>query len=119
MMMRLYSKNTSKTLIPKLEVASTLWARTKGLLGRASLPEDQGLWIHRCNSIHTFFMKFPIDLVFVDRKMVVKKTISKVKPNRIVFPVLWATSVIELSPGFLENNPIAVGEQLHVDHPLS
>ena len=119
MTMRLYSKKTTKTLVPKLEVATSLWERTKGLLGRSELPADSGLWIHRCNSIHTFFMKFPIDLVFVDRKMVVKKTMHKVKPNRFVFPVLWATSVIELSPGFLENNPIAVGEQLHVDHPLS
>lgn len=119
MMMRLYSKKTTKTLIPKLEVATSFWARSKGLLGRHELPADQALWIQRCNSIHTFFMKFPIDLVFVDRKMVVKKTMSRVKPNRIVLPVLWASSVIELSPGFLENNPITVGEQLHVDHPLS
>lgn len=118
-MMKLYSKKTTKTLIPKLEVATSLWARTKGLLGRSELPADQALWIHRCNSIHTFFMKFPIDLVFVDRNLVVKKIMHKVKPNRLVFPVLTATSVIELSPGFLEANPIAVGEQLHVDHPLS
>jgi len=118
-MMKLYSKNTSKTLIPKLEVATSFWARTKGLLGRKDLPLDQALWIHHCNSVHTFFMNFPIDLVFIDRNLVVKKTISRVKPNRIVFPVLWASSVIELSAGFLENNPIAVGEQLHVDHPLS
>ena len=119
MMMRLYSKNTSKTLVPKLEVASTLWTRTKGLIGRASLPADQALWIHRCNSIHTFFMKFAIDLVFVDNKMVVRKTMSTVKPNRLVLPVIRATSVIEFPAGFLDLNPISVGEQLHVDHPLS
>ncbi len=116
---KLYSKSTAKTLVPKLEVATSFWARTKGLLGRKELPADQALWIHRCNSIHTFFMQFPIDLVFVDRQMVVRKTYSRVKPNRLVLPVLWATSVIELSPGFLEANPITVGEQLHVDHPLS
>lgn len=118
-MMRLYSKNTAKTLVNQLEVASTLWSRTKGLIGRAGLDADQALWIHRCNSIHTFFMKFPIDLVFVDRHLVVRKTMSAVQPNRLVLPVLSATSVIELKAGFLDANPITVGEQLHVDHPLS
>ncbi len=104
-MMKLYSKNTSKTLVPKLEVAKTFWARTKGLLGRESIGADQGLWIHRCNSIHTFFMKFPIDLIFVDRQLIVRKTMSSVQPNRLVLPVWRATSVIELRAGFLVDNP--------------
>ncbi|MBX3020838.1 MAG: DUF192 domain-containing protein [Bdellovibrionales bacterium] len=112
-------RNARSTLIPYLEVASTWWPRTKGLIGRTHLPDDQALWILRCNSIHTFFMKFAIDLVFVDRKMVVKKTYSRVKPARLVLPVWGAASVIELAPGFLEKHPVAIGEQLHVDHPLS
>ncbi|NJM09656.1 MAG: DUF192 domain-containing protein [Bdellovibrionaceae bacterium] len=118
-MMRLVTKSGNKTLIPHLEVADTLWTRTKGLLGRESLPAGNALWILRCNSVHTFFMNFAIDLVFVDRQLVVKKTLSRVKPWSLVLPVWRATSVIELSEGFLENNPIRVGEQLHVDHTLS
>ena len=117
--MKLYSKNTARTLVPNLEVASTLWPRMKGLLGRKSLAMDRALWIHRCNSIHTFFMNFPIDVVFVDRQMVVRKVYRQVQPNRIVLPVWRASSVIEFSPGFLDSNPISIGEQLHVDHPLS
>lgn len=118
-MTKLYSKKTSKTIVPKLEVASALWPRMKGLLGRDQLAPDQALWIHRCNSIHTFFMRFPIDLIFVDRHLVVRKTVKQVPPWRIVLPVWRASSVIELSAGFLDNNPISVGEQLYVDHPLS
>ena len=106
-------------LIPRLEIASNLWSRTKGLLGRQNLEADQAMWILRCNSVHTFFMKFTIDLVFVDRDMRVKKTFSRVKPGRIVWPVWGASSVIELSAGFLETNPIHIGDKLNVDHPLS
>lgn len=112
-------KTASATLIPKLEVADSLWSRTKGLIGRTHLPEDQALWILRCNSIHTFFMKFAIDLVFVDHKMIVRKTCSRVKPGRLVLPVWRATSVIEFSAGYLDKHPLSIGEQLHVDHSVS
>lgn len=117
--MKLLNKTTNKILVPNLEKASTFWTRSKGLLGREELPAGQGLWILHCNAIHTFFMKFPIDCVFVDRKMVVRKVMHKVKPWRVTFPVLFARDVIELPAGFLDSNPIRVGEQLHVDHPLS
>jgi uncharacterized protein len=110
---------SGQTLPAEIEVAKSLWSRTKGLLGRSHLPPDQGLWILRCNSIHTFFMKFPIDLVFLNRKMEVTKTISKVGPGRFIFPVWRASSVIELSEGFLEAHPLRVGEKLHVDTALS
>jgi uncharacterized membrane protein (UPF0127 family) len=117
--MKLMNKTTKQVLIPKLEMAASLWARTKGLIGRDHLPKDQALWILRCNSIHTFFMKFPIDLVFIDRDMIVRKTFKGVGPGRVVLPVWRAKSVIEFSDGFLTNNPISVGEQLHVDNSLS
>ena len=113
------SKTTNKTLVPHLEVADNIWARNKGLLGRSDLPLSEALLIYRCNNIHTFFMKFAIDLVFVNSKMVVTKTVKNVGPGRMVFAMLSSTHVIELREGFLENNPIQIGEQLHVDSTLS
>lgn len=109
----------TQIILPHLEVADTLWARTKGLLGRSHLPADQGLWIKECNNIHTFFMRFPIDLIFVNRKMEVTRTVPRVKPGRLVFSMLRSVHVIELSEGFLEKNPVKVGEKLHVDTALS
>lgn len=109
----------SKVLIRDLEVASTLWQRTRGLLGRSELPFDRALWILRCNSIHTFFMKFPIDVVFLNRRMQVTKTFTHVKPWRMIWPIWNASSVIEFSEGFLEKNPVRIGEELHVDRSLS
>jgi uncharacterized membrane protein (UPF0127 family) len=118
-MMKLRNHRTGETLVENLEVARSLWTRTKGLLGRASLPAGHGLWILRCNSVHTFFMKFPIDLIFLNRDMEVAKTYKSVRPGRVVWPVLSASSVVELSGGFLERHPVQVGEKLNVDSAVS
>jgi uncharacterized membrane protein (UPF0127 family) len=60
-------------LAARLEKARTGAARRKGLLGRESLLPGEGLWIAPCESVHTFFMRFPIDLVYLDRKLQVRK----------------------------------------------
>ena len=112
-------KRGAETLVPRLEVADRMWSRTVGLLGRQQLPDEEALWIHRCNSVHTFFMQFAIDLVFCDRDLRVKKTCARVQPWRLVWPVWGATSVIEFNAGFLDRHPLAVGEKLHVDTALS
>jgi len=108
------SKKTNQTLIPQLEEARTFWSRGKGLLGRESLPEGQALWIHHCNSIHTCFMKFAIDCVFVDKNLKVKALYSEVKPWRLILPVWGASSVIEMSAGSINKMNVSVGDQLYV-----
>ncbi len=118
-MLRLIHQPSQRTLIPRLELADSMWRRMKGLLGRTHLPVDQALWIPQCRSVHTFFMKFPIDLIFLDRDLVVRKTFKHVNPGRLIWPVWSASSVIELQAGFLDKNPIRVGEKLHVDSALS
>lgn len=117
--MKLLSKTTNKLLVPKLEIADSMSKRLIGLLGREELAADTGLLIYDCNNIHTFFMKFAIDLVFLNDKMEVTKTVARVKPGRLVFSMLKSTHVVELSEGFLDSNPLQLGEQLHVDHSLS
>jgi uncharacterized protein len=112
-------RSQNQLLVARLTIASTLWARTKGLLGRADLADDEGLLIERCNSVHTFFMNFPLDLIFVDRNMVVRRTIHHVKANRLVWPVFSARKVIEVKSGFLMACPVHEGEELYVAHSLS
>lgn len=98
-----------------LKIADTLLARTKGLLGRTQLPEGEGLWIKRCNSIHTVFMKFPIDAVFVDDDLKVISVYHALRPWRITWLHMKATSVFELPAGTLKKHGgIQVGEQLLV-----
>jgi uncharacterized protein len=118
-MTRLQRKKTLQTLVPNLEIARSFVARAVGLLGRRDLAEDHGLWILRCGTIHTFFMRFSIDLIFLNHDLVVKGVYQNVRPWRVVWPVWGASSVVELRAGFLEKNPVLVGEELHVDHPLS
>lgn len=114
MMAALMNKTTNETLIPQLEVARTFSSRGKGLLGRSSLSDDQALWIHRCNSIHTFFMKFSIDCVFVDKNMKVKAIYQDIHPWRLIPPVWGASSVIEMASGASRKMKVKVGDQLYV-----
>ncbi len=83
----------------------------KGLLGRSELEPGEGLWIRPTSSIHMFFMRFPIDAVFVDRQLVVRKVVSELKPWRVAFA--WgARSVIELASDEAERRGIERGQQL-------
>src|ERR1700751_4153198 len=70
-------------LAHSVEVADQGATRRKGLLGRDGLAVEEGLWIAPCESVHTFGMKFPIDLVYLDRNKKVKKVRSNVPPWRL------------------------------------
>jgi len=107
-------ENAAEILTEKLEIAESFFARAKGLLGRKNLDLDQALWIKPCNNIHTFFMKFKIDCVFINKNNQVEKIFSNVAPFCIKGPVWRATSVIEFSAGFIESSNIKIGDQLYV-----
>jgi uncharacterized protein len=93
------------------EVADHGAARNKGLLGRTSLAPGSGLWIVPCESVHTFFMKFPIDLVYIDRNKKVKKVRNNVGPWRLS-ACLSAHSIIELPAGVAQTTQTRPGDQL-------
>ena len=95
-----------------VEVADRGPARTRGLLGRQSLGEGEGLWIVPCEAVHTFGMRFAIDLVYLDRRNVVKKVRSSVPPWRLS-GCLRAHSVIELTAGTLKSAQVRPGDTLH------
>jgi uncharacterized membrane protein (UPF0127 family) len=92
-------------------VAATPLRRMKGLLGRSTLATDEGLLLRPATSIHTLFMRFPIDAVFLDRDLVVRKVAGGVKPWRLVF-ARRARSVLELAAGEAERRGVAVGQRL-------
>ncbi len=80
-----------------LEVANSGSRRSKGLLGRARLAPGEGLWILPCEAVHTFFMQFPIDLVYLDRRNRIRKIRSAVPPWRLS-ACLTAHSVLRACP---------------------
>ena len=59
----------------RCELAETFWPKLRGLMGRASLPPDEGMLFRPAGSIHMFFMRFPIDAVFCDRDLRVVKVV--------------------------------------------
>jgi uncharacterized protein len=94
-----------------VEVADTPSTRNKGLLGRTELRPGGGLWIVPCGSIHTFFMKFSIDLVYINRRKKVKKVRSSIGPWRIS-ACLFAHSILELPAGTIHSTQTQQGDQL-------
>jgi uncharacterized membrane protein (UPF0127 family) len=98
-------------LAEQVEVADRGAKRRKGLLGRDGLGPGEGLWIVPCESVHTFFMRFAIDLVYVDRKLRVRMVRSGVPPWRMS-ACFTAHSVIELASGAALAAKTQVGDQL-------
>jgi uncharacterized membrane protein (UPF0127 family) len=92
-------------------VAATFKARLVGLLGRHGLATGEGLLIRPTNSIHTFFMRFPIDVVFLDRQGVVVKLVSNVRPWRVTFAPRGRDAV-ELRAGEADAKGIRLGDRL-------
>ena len=100
-------------LAERLEVADTGAKRNKGLLGRNSLASGEGLWIVPCQSVHTFFMRFAIDLVYLDRRHRVKKVVGEVGPWRLS-ACLSAHSILELPAGVIRATQTEAGDMLEL-----
>lgn len=115
-MAKLYktSDTGAELLIEQLNVADGFWSRGKGLLGRKNLPVGEALWIKPGNNIHTFFMKFEIDCIFVDKKLEIKNLAPNVGPFRFVGPFWKSYSVIEVRSGFIESKNLKIGDHLYV-----
>src|ERR1700723_1812879 len=109
--MKISNLTRQTVLAHSVEVAEHSAARRKGLLGRSSLAAGEGLWIVPCESVHTFGMKFPIDLVYLDRNKTVKKVRSAVPPWRLS-ACLSAHSVIELASGTIRSTETSPGDNL-------
>jgi uncharacterized membrane protein (UPF0127 family) len=92
-------------------VADRMFSRMKGLLGRRSLPAGEGLLIRPAPSIHTFFMRFPIDVVFLSRAGEVMKISADVRPWRIR-SCRHAYAVLELAAGEAEKRGITTRDHL-------
>jgi len=94
-----------------MEVANSGAKRNKGLLGRKLLTPGEGMWIVPCESVHTFFMQFPIDLIYLDREHRIRKLRSGVPPWRLS-ACLSAHSVLELPAGTINNTNTKPGDKL-------
>jgi hypothetical protein len=94
-----------------MEVADSGPKRNKGLLGRERLSTVEGLWIIPCEAVHTFWMRFPIDLVYLDSQKRIRKLVSEVPAWRLS-ACLRAHSVLELPPGTIRDTQTQPGDTL-------
>jgi uncharacterized protein len=107
-----FNQRNSKQLASEVRQARSIWARFWGLMGRRSLPTGNGLWIRPCSSVHTFFMRFPIDVIFLDRNNQVVKIIPGMKPWRTALGGRGAHSVLELNAGAAEAADLLPGDMI-------
>lgn len=109
-----YNTTRNQTLIERGTVAGSAWSRLRGLIGHRPLEAGEGLMIVPCNSIHTFFMGFPIDVLFVSPVGTIVGLAEKVAPHRIGPIVRQAKFVLELPAGTIERTATQPGDRVMV-----
>lgn len=113
--MKVRNLDSQTLLAHRVEVARTFKTRFKGLLGRSELPTGDGLLIVPCRQVHTFFMNFVIDVVFLDSKNRVIGIHHELAPWRLSSYHPDAHSTLELPAGTLKNTGTEIGHQLACD----
>jgi uncharacterized protein len=116
--MLLVNARCGETIASDVSLALTRGERRKGLLGRDGLDVSAALVLSPCWSIHTMFMRFPIDVVFVDRDGRAVRIVRELAPWRIAVAPR-AHAVIELPAGCLRTRDLRVGDELYLEPPVS
>jgi len=109
---KIYNKTKKTIIVNKVRVADTFYSRLVGLLNKKSLSSEEALLITHCQSIHMFFMKFSIDVIFVNKKNIVVGLVKNIKPfalSRIFFKASYA---IEGAVGMIDKGKVEKGDVL-------
>ena len=110
--MRIFNQTQNIVLAEKAVLADTVASRFIGLLRHTVLPVGEGLVITQCHSIHMFFMKFAIDVVFVNRKRIVVGLVKDIQPFQMSWYYWRADCAIELPAGQIERTKTALGDKI-------
>jgi uncharacterized protein len=107
-------RSDGRELLESCDATENAVERMVGLLPRAGLGANEALWISPCTSIHTFFMRFPIDVAFVDRKGRVVALYDSLPPWRHSWIHIMAAGAIEAPAGFFSKVGVKKGEVLQI-----
>jgi uncharacterized membrane protein (UPF0127 family) len=112
-----FNRTRSVYLANDLQVADTHWSRFRGLMamGADAFCEGKGLWIIPCRGVHTMAMRFPIDVVYLDRDETVVHVEENLKPWRFAPIRLQAFSVLELPSRTVTSTSTAVGDKVQIE----
>ncbi len=108
-------QSTGRVVASRVTEARSPFRRLRGLLGRDGLEAGEGLLITPCNGVHTFGMRFPIDVAFLDRSHRVLRVVDVLVPGRVVPWVAHAHHALELPAGSLREAGVAEGSALSID----
>jgi hypothetical protein len=112
---RVIDITNGRTVGERVRIARSSLDRTVGLLTTPEVEPGEGLWIERSPSIHMFFMRYPIDAVFVSAEGRVTKIAANLKPWRVVWWARGARDCLELRAGAAAEAGIQVGDQLRIE----
>lgn len=110
--MKIYNSSKNNLIADDVKLANSFLLRTLGLIPKDSISLNEGLIIKPCCSIHTFFMKFNIDVLFVNQQNQIIALYEKVKPYRVLPIHPMASYVIELASGVISAQNIKKGDLL-------
>ena len=112
-----FNRTRSQYLATRLSVADTHWSRLRGLMGKtvSDFQQESGLWIVPCRGVHTLGMRFPIDVIYMDRDRVVVHLEPALLPWRFAPVRLKAASVLELPENTIRSTGTTIGDQLEID----
>lgn len=102
---QLFDRFSGAMIVQSLEVADGFWSRLVGLQFRSGLPTGHGLLLVPCSSIHTFMMRFPLDVVMLSRRGQILAVRHGVRPWRILLPVRHTFAILEMPAGTASVKP--------------
>ncbi|WP_417735136.1 DUF192 domain-containing protein [Rosistilla oblonga] len=112
--MHLIDSQTNEVLLDRVAIAATPWQRFCGLMLRRQFEPGFALWLDPCRSIHTMWMRVPIDVYFLDDMGTILEHRSNVAPWSIVLPAGRARSVLEIPNAAIR---LAVGSRVRLSDP--
>lgn len=113
--MHIINRTRGVALAREVRLADTWCARFKGLMGKKKINPGEGLVLVPCNSVHTCFMRFAIDVVFVNAYGRVLKLYHALAPYRLTVIVKGAAQVIELPAGTVRQSGTQVGDLVELE----
>ena len=109
----IFNKSKGCLLVSEAQIADSFFLRLRGLMFRKNIAAKAALVFYHTSSIHTFFMRFSLDVVFLNKKMQVMRFYEGLKPGRVVF-CFFAYMAIELPPHGISRNNLEIGDILEL-----
>ncbi len=115
MFVRVVNRSKETVIGERVEVADTARSRSRGLLGSDGWEGRDGMLLEPCRNVHTFGMRYPIDVAFLDREGRVLRVVHGLRPGRLSPLVLKARSALELPAGRLGETSTGPGDLLSIE----